>query len=219
MNKPVPPDVLIAEEEAISNAVAHVAFYDPLLERDLAATGTTPYRKVDEEKPNPLSPKGSPRSPARQKSSTKVILTAADQSNRIKTFCRFLSICHEAVPENLEDGSVKISAPNPDDEALVCAGAYFGYEFKDRKKNVLYIFEKETQRLLEIEVFMCILVSTMNHCCTYAAGFIPYTIHLREEKDVRYYPRHWWQDQNNHQRYKYCSGNVIHHYINFFYIC
>ena len=162
MDKPVPPDVLIAEEEAIRNAVAHVAFYDPLLQRDLAATDTTPYRKVDEEKPNahspkgspnPLSPKGSPRLSRPQKNSSKVILTAADQSNRIKTFCRFLSICHEAVPENLEDGSMKISAPNPDDEALVCAAAYFGYEFRDRKKNVIYVFEKDTQSMLEIEVF------------------------------------------------------------------
>ena len=156
LEKSVPPEVLTAEEEAIKNAVPHVAFYDPLLVRDLAAIDETPYRKAGEENPNPLSPKASPRLTGRQKTPTKVILTSADQSKYIKTFCRFLSICHEAVPENLEDGSVKISAPNPDDEALVCAAAYFGFEFKDKKKNVAYVFEKETQRMWAIEV-LCTL--------------------------------------------------------------
>ena len=157
LDKPVPPDVLAAEEQAVRAAVPHVAFYDPLFSRDLTCREYTPYRRSEEERklsPSP-SPRASPRKPD-PISRTKPILTAIEQSNNIKNFCRFLSVCHEAVLEKLEDGQTKVSAPNPDDEALVCAAAHFGYEFKDRRKNHLFILEKDTQTLLEIEVLFVI---------------------------------------------------------------
>ena len=54
-----------------------------------------------------------------------------EQSNKISNFFRFLAICHDVIPEKV-DGVTKLSASNPDDEAIVCAADYFGYKFYDR---------------------------------------------------------------------------------------
>lgn len=74
------------------------------------------------------------------------------KKTRIKTFFRSLALCHDTIPEII-DGSIRyygtvfslnfglilivcrLSASNPDDEALVYAAAYFGYEFKDKREK------------------------------------------------------------------------------------
>ena len=158
MGKPIPEGLTASEEMAMHLVVPHVAFYDPFFTADLqvADVNNIPFRRSnDTEQPkvvNSLSPKKAPSKGPLLPS----VLTASDQSKHIKTFNRFLSLCHEAVSERLEDGKLKISAPNPDDEALACAAAFFGYEFKDRKKNMVYVFEHETQQLFEVEVLYII---------------------------------------------------------------
>lgn len=157
LGKSVPAEVVEAEEQARKQSVAHVTFYDPLLETDLVANGENrPYsmseRREEEGRPSsPLSGRGRGAAGLNQ-----AVLTARGQSDNIKQFWRFLSVCHEAVAEKLEDGQVKISAPNPDDEALVCAAAYFGYEFKDRKKSLAYVLEHESGEVKEIEILYTI---------------------------------------------------------------
>jgi phospholipid-translocating P-type ATPase (flippase) len=58
---------------------------------------------------------------------------AADRE-RAKRFFKILSLCHDVIPEHVGN-EVKLSASNPDDEALVCAAAYFGYSFTDTKED------------------------------------------------------------------------------------
>eukprot|EP00605_Chrysophyceae_sp_TOSAG23-4_P001025 GSChrysophyteH1.ASY1.ANO1.1126.1 assembled CDS len=52
---------------------------------------------------------------------------------KVQTFFRTLAICHDVIAERV-DGTVKLSASNPDDEALVCAAEYFGFKFCDLKE-------------------------------------------------------------------------------------
>jgi magnesium-transporting ATPase (P-type) len=74
------------------------------------------------------------------------------QQQLIKTFYKYISVCHEVIAQKLDEGGCKWSAPSPDDEALVCAAAYFGYEFEDRIGNVIVVHERETQIKLKIAV-------------------------------------------------------------------
>ena len=74
------------------------------------------------------------------------------QQRRMEEFFRFLSVCHEVVPEHEGDGQVKLSAPNPDDEALVAAAAFFGYEFRDQRDKCSLVLERARGRTLEMEV-------------------------------------------------------------------
>jgi len=60
------------------------------------------------------------------------------QYNKIRQFYRTLAICHDVIPERV-DGKIKLSASNPDDEALVCAAEYFGFKFCDRKEKIMVI--------------------------------------------------------------------------------
>jgi magnesium-transporting ATPase (P-type) len=62
------------------------------------------------------------------------------QKLRIRGFFRALALCHDVITEKLDSGT-RSSASNPDDEALVAAAAYFGYQFKDRidKKVILNV--------------------------------------------------------------------------------
>jgi phospholipid-transporting ATPase len=138
LGKPVPPEVAEAEDTAAHLAVPHVAFYDPHYEHDVAAAASSSQRSQQGKSPPTSST--TPASPA------------ATQRARILDFHRYIALCHEVVPERLEDGSIKLSAPNPDDEALVCAAAFFGYEFKDRREQLCLIQERDTGRLLEIPV-------------------------------------------------------------------
>ena len=161
--KPIPPEMLEAEEMASKSLTPHVSFYCPDFERDF-----------NNNKPNSLlsSPQTSNRSFPKENNSnptnniTSTISSTARpahliyQRERIKDFYRFLSVCHEVIPERLENGEVKLSAPNPDDEALVCAAAYFGYEFKDRRDRFAIIYDKEKKTLVEIEILYTIPFSS-----------------------------------------------------------
>ena len=73
------------------------------------------------------------------------------QKLKIQQFFRALAICHDVIPENI-DGKIKLSASNPDDEALVCASAYFGFEFRNRRDRMMIIFNKESNREEQIEL-------------------------------------------------------------------
>lgn len=79
----------------------------------------------------------------------------SEQYYNIKRFFKYISLCHDVIPETIpivESESnkynnhssaidtlapTKLSASNPDDHALVCAADYFGYQFKTRigKRN------------------------------------------------------------------------------------
>jgi phospholipid-translocating P-type ATPase (flippase) len=59
------------------------------------------------------------------------------QVSQNRLFFKILALCHDTVVEHTAKGP-KFSASNPDDEALVAAGAYFGESFTDRQdKHVL----------------------------------------------------------------------------------
>lgn len=60
------------------------------------------------------------------------------QQKCIAEFFRVLSICHDVIPERI-NGKIKLSASNPDDEALVCASSYFGYQFADRRGGLVVL--------------------------------------------------------------------------------
>jgi len=47
---------------------------------------------------------------------------------------------------------VRLSASNPDDEALVCAAAYFGFEFKDKQEKYAIIGNKDTGEEERVEM-------------------------------------------------------------------
>ena len=77
------------------------------------------------------------------------------QSQRIKQFFRILALCHDTIPERI-DGKIKLSASNPDDEALVACAAYFGAAFQDRHESfaVLNIDgEQEEVEVLDVMGF------------------------------------------------------------------
>lgn len=73
------------------------------------------------------------------------------QKSKIQQFFRFVSICHDVIPE-VVDGAVKLSASNPDDEALVCASEYFGFQFTGRRDKKIVIMNKEKDMEEEIEI-------------------------------------------------------------------
>jgi phospholipid-transporting ATPase len=77
------------------------------------------------------------------------------QKLRIQQFFRVLALCHDTIPERI-DGKIKLSASNPDDEALVCAAKYFGSEFKDRQLKTAIVGNSETGEDEEIEVLTTI---------------------------------------------------------------
>mmetsp|Transcript_31689 Transcript_31689/g.43471 ORF Transcript_31689/g.43471 Transcript_31689/m.43471 type:complete len:1213 (+) Transcript_31689:256-3894(+) len=77
------------------------------------------------------------------------------QQEKIRQFYRVISICHDVIPERV-DGQLRLSASNPDDEALVCAATYFGFEFWDRRENFTIIKNKHLNKEEEIEVLMVI---------------------------------------------------------------
>lgn len=74
------------------------------------------------------------------------------QADKLRQFFRVLSICHDVIPEKGRDGKVKLSASNPDDEALVCASEYFGFRFSDRrdKFSVIMNAERGSEELVEV---------------------------------------------------------------------
>jgi magnesium-transporting ATPase (P-type) len=143
LGKPVPPDVAHAEVRAAELAVPHVAFYDPNFYLD--------YQRPAPGEPEPLSRKQQAAPSAHGHGHPH-----HNQKDKIKEFYRYIAVCHEVVPERLEDGTIKLSAPNPDDEALVCSAAFFGYEFRDRRDKVCLVYEQESNRVLEVTVLYTI---------------------------------------------------------------
>lgn len=81
------------------------------------------------------------------------------QKEKNKQFYRTLGICHDVIPEKL-NGTVKFSASNPDDEALVCAAEYFGFKFADRRDKYCVIFNKENGVEEEVELLASIEFSS-----------------------------------------------------------
>lgn len=77
------------------------------------------------------------------------------QKHKNLEFYRILAICHDVIPEKV-DGKIKLSASNPDDEALVCAATYFGFEFCDRIDKICVVRNRETGKDEEIEMLTVI---------------------------------------------------------------
>lgn len=75
-----------------------------------------------------------------------------EQADKINQFFRVLSICHDVIAEKADGGYTKLSASNPDDEALVFAAKYFGFEFTDRRDKMVVIVNKATgeEELVEL---------------------------------------------------------------------
>eukprot|EP01038_Epipyxis_sp_PR26KG_P007375 gene7375-10046_t len=73
------------------------------------------------------------------------------QKECIQDFFRVLAICHDVIPERV-DGKIKLSASNPDDDALVCAAEYFGFAFQDRKDKFCILYNKAKDIVEEIEI-------------------------------------------------------------------
>lgn len=64
----------------------------------------------------------------------------------IARFLRILALCHDSIPERT-DNKIIISASNPDDDAIVCAAKYFGYEFIDREEKVALLQNHHTKKI------------------------------------------------------------------------
>ena len=84
-------------------------------------------------------------------SSASASLEAEEKAKNIELFFRILALCHDTIPERV-DGEIKLSASNPDDEALVCAASYFGYEFKDREEKYAILRNVHSKSVERIEV-------------------------------------------------------------------
>jgi phospholipid-translocating P-type ATPase (flippase) len=79
----------------------------------------------------------------------------SEQRRLLQEFFKILAICHDVIPERI-DGQVKLSASNPDDEALVCAASYFGFEFRDRIGSLSIVHNNDAGRDENIEVLATI---------------------------------------------------------------
>lgn len=77
----------------------------------------------------------------------------------IGKFFRLLAITHDVIAERVND-TIKLSASNPDDEALVCAATYFGYNFADRRDKFILMENKVTHQTEEIELLESIEFSS-----------------------------------------------------------
>lgn len=80
------------------------------------------------------------------------------QKTRILDFYHALAICHDVIPE-INEGKLKLSASNPDDEALVCAAGYSGFRFFDRKDGKALVEstnEKGAKEVKEVEILYII---------------------------------------------------------------
>lgn len=81
------------------------------------------------------------------------------QSQRIQQFFRILALCHDTIPE-LIDGKIKLSASNPDDEALVCAAKFFGFEFRDRRGKLALVWNEQAGFVEETPILETIVFSS-----------------------------------------------------------
>eukprot|EP00606_Chrysophyceae_sp_TOSAG23-5_P000379 GSChrysophyteH2.ASY1.ANO1.183.1 assembled CDS len=74
------------------------------------------------------------------------VMEAGDSNpeyEHVQRFFRTLAICHDVIAEKV-DGQIKLSASNPDDEALVCAAEYFGFKFTDRRDKFMLVQTRES---------------------------------------------------------------------------
>lgn len=101
----------------------------------------------------------------------------------IKQFFRCLAICHDTIPERI-DNKIKLSASNPDDDALVCAAKYFGFEFCDRREKFIVLRTEDKQtgkvQMEEIELLETIEFSSKRKRMS---------VIVREEGMVRLYTK------------------------------
>ena len=51
---------------------------------------------------------------------------------QVYDFFLHLAICHTVIPETLSDGTVRLSASSPDEQALVAGASFFGFQFDSR---------------------------------------------------------------------------------------
>ena len=73
------------------------------------------------------------------------------QKSKIQQFFKTLAVCHDVIAEKV-GGELKLSAPNPDDEALVYAAEFFGFQFTGRGEGKVMYMNKE--RGMEEEVVL-----------------------------------------------------------------
>jgi len=78
-------------------------------------------------------------------------LRGGPQKAKIQDFFKILALCHDVIPEKV-NGKTKLSASNPDDEALVAAAAYFGFEFRDRREKLALYYDREFGQEDSVEV-------------------------------------------------------------------
>jgi phospholipid-transporting ATPase len=143
-NKAVPPEVLEGEEICKSRTVAHVSFYDPAFESLMYGVST-------QHSPNCVNTPTTNTSKASYNNAVSPI-GADDHRQRelVNDFFRALALCHDVIVEKV-NGANKLSASNPDDEALVCAAEYFGYQFSDRKDKfvILHTGNSKLKKVVE----------------------------------------------------------------------
>jgi phospholipid-transporting ATPase len=84
---------------------------------------------------------------------------SAKERLNVGRFFRLLAITHDVIAERVDD-KIKLSASNPDDEALVCAATYFGFNFADRRDKFIIMENKETGKTEEIELLETIEFSS-----------------------------------------------------------
>jgi phospholipid-translocating P-type ATPase (flippase) len=114
--KDIPHSVLEGEAKSQERTVPHVSFYDPAYEELM------------------FDPSASPGGPLPEVRSQQ----RRHQRKNCLDFFRALAICHDVIIENIH-GQLKLSASNPDDEALVCAAGYFGYSFVGREHKFIVL--------------------------------------------------------------------------------
>lgn len=124
----IPQSTLEGERKAQSKAIPHVCFHCPIYEKDMGNEG--------------------------------------EQRHKINFFFRILAVCHDVIAEitpntpqqdPADKPSIKYSASNPDDEALVCAAKYFGFEFLERKNGKFIVIHDTAADIHdEIEVLTTI---------------------------------------------------------------
>jgi phospholipid-transporting ATPase len=81
------------------------------------------------------------------------------QSQRIQEFFRILALCHDTIAEKIE-GGIRLSASNPDDECLLCAATYFGFEFRDRESKTALVWNRAQQVMEQTEILDSISFSS-----------------------------------------------------------
>jgi magnesium-transporting ATPase (P-type) len=87
------------------------------------------------------------------------VKSKGDLKNKIKFFFKVLATCHDVIAEHTESGVVP-SASNPDDEAIVAAADFFGYEFLDREEKIIVLKNTETGQLEKLELIESIEFSS-----------------------------------------------------------